>query len=181
MEKSSKKCLRVLLTSLIMFFSFVSVGLAESISNIASNASYHSVRTFGSGLYDSAANKTFITYSGPEMDVYVKAFNHSTNSWESGVKVYDWNDSSTWAYHNYSTMVLMPDGKLALFVFDHTASAYMIKAPNTHSISGTWNRMQISTDKNAYPMPVVSGNTVYLFYSKNDDVSYPYRTYRYIK
>ncbi|WP_310190178.1 BNR-4 repeat-containing protein [Bacillus sp. 3255] len=176
-----KKTIFSFLLAIVMSVSFVSIASAESVSNIASNGSYHNVKTFGAGLYDSVANKTFITYSGPEMDVYVKAYNHLTNVWESAIKVYDWNDSSTWAYHDYPTMVLLPDGKLALFIFDHTTAAYMIKAPNTHSLSGTWTRTVVSNDLNAYPMPVVSGNDIYLFYSRNDDVSYPYRTYRYIK
>lgn len=178
-----KKLRKAVLSFLVMLmcFSFLSVASAETVSNVANNASYHSLRTFGAGLYDSVANKTFIAYSGPEMDVYVKSYNHSTNAWETGIKIYDWNDSSQWAYHDYPTMVLLPDGKLAIFIFDHTTAAYMIKAPNAHSISGTWTRTQISSDLNAYPMPIVSASTVYLFYSRNDDVAYPYRTYRYIK
>ncbi|TYP74827.1 BNR-4 repeat-containing protein [Paenibacillus methanolicus] len=153
----------------------------ESIAAIESNASYHSRRTFGIGLYDGVANKTFIAYSGPEMDVYVKAYNHASQSWEAAVKVYDWNDSSQFAYHDYPTMVLLPDGKLGIFALDHAVSAYLIKAPTAHSLSGTWTRTQISTDKNTYPMPIVSGQSVYLFYSRNDDLTHPYRTYRYTK
>lgn len=183
MKGTLKLCrgLVALSLTLLCLLSVVSVVNAASISTIASNTTYHALRSFGSAIYDSAANRTFVTYSGPEMDVYVRAYNHTSNSWETAAKVYDWNDSSTYAYHDYPTMVLLPDGKLGIFIVDHTTAAYLIKAPNTHSLAGTWTRTKISDDKNAYPMPIVSGNTVYLFYSKNDDVSYPYRTYRYIK
>ncbi|MBB3111524.1 hypothetical protein FHS18_003592 [Paenibacillus phyllosphaerae] len=183
MAERMRTARKFILTVLCMLslVSAVSVASAESISTIESNASYHARRSFGTGLYDSTANKTFVTYSGPQMDVYVKAYNHATASWEPAVKVYDWDDSSTYAYHDYPTMVLLPDGKLGIFINNHATAAYLIKAPNTHSISGTWVRTQISSDLNAYPMPVISGSTIYYFYSKNNDQSYPYRTYRYIK
>ncbi len=154
---------------------------AENASIVAGNTSYHCRRPFGTGLYDSTVNKTFITYSGAEMDVYVKAFNHATNSWEPGIKVYDWNDSSQFAYHDYTTMAMLPDGKIGLFICDHTQAAYLIKAPTPHSLSGTWTRTRISNDLNCYAMPIVVGSDTYFFYSRNDDLSWPYRTYRYIK
>jgi hypothetical protein len=154
---------------------------AVSLSQIEGNGAYHARRSFGAGLYDSVSNKTFINYSGPQMDVYVKAYNHSTSSWEPAVKVADWNDSSTYAYHDYGTMVMLPDGKLGILIFNHSSAAYLLKAPNAHSMDGVWTKTQINADKTAYPMPAVVGNTVYLLYSKNDNQSYPYRTYRMTK
>lgn len=154
---------------------------AASAGVIESNASYHARRTFGTGLYDPVSNKTYVTYSGPVMDVYVKAFDHGANAWEPAVRIKVWNDSISSAYHDYTTMVKLPDGKLGIFIFNHANSAYLLKAPYANSISGTWTTTTVSNDRNAYPMPVVSGDDVYLFYSRNDDSSYPYRTYRMIK
>lgn len=173
--------LLILSGSASWLFSFPSMAAAASADVIESNASYHARRTFGTGLYDPVSDKTYITYSGPVMDVYVKAFDHAANAWEPAVKIRTWNDSVTSAYHDYTTMVMLPDGKLGIFIFNHSTSAYLLKAPTANSISGTWTLTPISGDKTAYPMPIVVGGDVYLFYSKNDDSSYPYRTYRYIK
>jgi hypothetical protein len=174
---------KLLVTVLAALFMAGDVGYAAavSLSQIEGNGSYHARRSFGAGLYDSVSNKTFINYSGPQMDVYVKAYDHSTSSWEPAVKVADWNDSSTYAYHDYGTMVLLPDGKLGILIFNHSSAAYLLKAPNAHSMDGVWTKTQINADKTAYPMPAVVGNTVYLLYSKNDNQSYPYRTYRMTK
>jgi hypothetical protein len=54
-------------------------------------------------------------------------------------------------------------------------------APAPRSITGTWTARTISTDRNTYPEPVVTGNTIHLFYSHNTDLSHPYRTYKMIK
>lgn len=173
--------LTVCMLVIIMMAGNAGYAAAVSLSQIEGNGAYHARRSFGAGLYDSVSNKTFINYSGPQMDVYVKAYNHSTSSWEPAVKVADWNDSSTYAYHDYGTMVMLPDGKLGIMIFNHSSAAYLLKAPNAHSMDGVWTKTQINADKTANPMPAVVGNTVYLLYSKNDNQSYPYRTYRMTK
>ena len=50
-----------------------------------------------------------------------------------------------------------------------------------YSITGTWSARTISTDRNAYPEPVVNGTNIWVFYSQNTQISYPYRVYRFIK
>lgn len=155
--------------------------VAETYNIIATNGSFQSRRSFGGGLYDAVTNRTFVVWNGPGMDLYARTYDHNSGAWGSALKIADWDDSSTYAYHDYTTLVLMPDGRLAVFICDHTKAAYMIKAPNERSIGGTWTKTRISTDLNTYPMPVVHGSTVYFFYSRNDDLSWPYRQYRMIR
>ena len=89
----------------------------------------------------------------------------------------DWN-----IFHDYGTSVLLPDGRYGIFAADHAHNLRLIKAPAPHSVAGTWSNTKISSDYNMYPMPVVAGNTVYVFYSKYmTSATGTYRTYRYIK
>lgn len=148
---------------------------------IANNGVYGCRREFGAGYYDAVANKTFVCWSGPKMDVYVNDYDHTTLSWGEPKKVSDISDGTRWAYHHYPTMVKLPDGTPGIFYAIHAKKARLAKAPNAHSIEGTWTTTTISNNRNCYPMPAVSGNNVYFFYSEDTDGSWPYRRYRYIK
>ncbi|MFG2819576.1 BNR-4 repeat-containing protein [Kitasatospora sp. NPDC048365] len=151
---------------------------APSFDVLSTDATFQCRRSFGGGLYDPASDKTFITYNGPQMDVYVRAYNHATSAWEAPVLVKDQNQTGKYDYHNYSTLVLLPNGRLAVFFNKHSVASYMATAPTAHSADGTWTTNQISGDWNDYPMPVVLGDKLYFFYSRNDDVNYPYRSYK---
>lgn len=153
---------------------------ATSTTIVAENASYQSRRTGGAALYDNVSNTTYVAWNGPQMDIYIRGYSHASNSWSAPVKVADWDDSSTYAYHDYTVLRLLPNGRLAIFVADHTTSATLFTAPTANSMSGTWSRKVISTDRVTYPEPVIVNGTVYLFYSRNDDLSWPYRSYRMI-
>lgn len=154
---------------------------AATMTKVADNHSFGCQRPMATGLYDPVADKTFIVWNGPEMDIYVREYDHGTSSWRSQVKVADLDMAGRWDYHNYPAMILAPNGKLQIYYNKHSDKAYMLEAPNTHSVDGQWSQTQISSDLNCYPMPVVAGDDIYFFYSKNDDVMYPYRTFRYIK
>lgn len=170
-------------TVLVMMCTMILIpvtAVAETTSVIANNAVYACRRTFGGGYYDSVSNKTFVCWNGPQMDVYVKEYDHATNTWGSDIKVVDVDMSDTNAYHDYAVMQQMPDGKPAIFYNSHTNNAYMLKAPNANSIAGTWTKTTISSDKNCYAMPITFGSNVYFFYNRDDDQSWPYRTYKYI-
>ncbi|HLS02009.1 MAG TPA: discoidin domain-containing protein, partial [Beutenbergiaceae bacterium] len=75
---------------------------------------------------------------------------------------------------------MLPDGRLAIFVARHTVSLTMFTAPQPHDPSGMWSQELISTDKTTYPEPVVIGSDIYVFYSHNTSLAWPYRQYRYI-
>ncbi len=156
---------------------------ALSTSRIATNSDFHSRRTFGTGFFDAKANKTVVTWNGPGMRFDVRAFHQGTQKWEPAVTVapafgaVDYN-----LYHDYGTMVHLPDGRYGIFAADHSHNLRLIKAPTANSVAGTWSNTKISSDYNLYPMPVVVGNSVYVFYSKYlQSTTGTYRTYRYIK
>lgn len=156
---------------------------ALTAPRIASNSDFHARRTFGTGFFDSTVKKTVVTWNGPGMRFDVRAFNQATWTWEPSVTVapafgvVDWN-----LFHDYGVMVLLPDGRYGIVAADHARTLRLITAPSRHSVAGAWSTTTISTDWTMYPMPVVVGNTVYVFYSKYmPSATGTYRTYRYIK
>lgn len=152
-----------------------------TLTKVADNRSIGCQRPIGNGLFDEVANKTYILWNGPEMDIYVRAYDHQTNSWNNPIKIKDLNQYGRWDYHNYPTMILAPNGKIQIYYATHTSKIHMIEAPYAHSLEGDWDYKVISSDRNCYPMPVVANDEIYVFYSKDDDGSYPYRTFRYVK
>jgi hypothetical protein len=154
---------------------------AATMTKVAENHSWGCQRPMATGLYDEVADKTFIVWNGPEMDIYVRTYDHSTSTWGGEAKIADLDMIGKWDYHNYPAMILAPNGKLQVYYNRHSKKAFMLEAPNTHSIDGQWSFKEISNDLNCYPMPVVADDDIYFFYSKNNQVSYPYRTFRYIK
>jgi hypothetical protein len=126
-------------------------------------------------------NKTFVTYSGTNQDIYIKAYDHATSAWSAAVKVATLNATHSNAYHDYPVLRQLDDGRLVIFQATHTVSMQMYTAPTPRSINGTWSARRISSDRTTYPEPIVIGTTIYVFYSQNTDLSWPYRIYRVIK
>ncbi len=150
----------------------------------SSKGTYGCRRSFGFGVYDASVNKTVIVWNAEKMSVYVRAFDHVSQQWEDTVMAKALDYTGTWDYHNYPTMVIAPDGHYLIFYFKHSGNAYMVRSPAPHSIQGTWTHITVSSsDLHAYPMPVVMGTRVYLFYSKthNPIGTTVYRSYRFIK
>jgi hypothetical protein len=119
------------------------------------------------------------------MDIYVRAYDNATSTWGPLTLAKTWTHYAggvQWSYHDYSTMVLGPDGKLHVFQADHCRAMYEIVAPAAHSISGSWKEELISSDRNAYPSVNVVGNSIYLVYVRDYSGSPDtYRTLRFIK
>ncbi|MFD9739484.1 BNR-4 repeat-containing protein [Umezawaea sp. NPDC059074] len=156
------------------------VQAAATLDTVTNAYVYGCLRTNGAALYDATVGKTFVAYSSTNHDIYLKAYDHASNSWSAGVRVAALNLTHDNAYHDYPVLKQLPDGRLTVFRAQHTVSAHMYTAPTAHSISGTWTARQISTDRNGYLEPIFLGGTIYLFYSQNTDIAYPYRTYRLI-
>jgi hypothetical protein len=154
---------------------------APTLDTVTTSSVYGCLRTNGAGVYDATVNKTFVTYSGTNHDIYVKAFDHTVRTWSAAVKVATLNLTHDNAYHDYPILTQLGDGRLAIFRATHTSSMQFYTAPAPRSITGSWSGRTISTDRNTYPEPVVVGNTIHLFYSHNTDLSYPYRTFKMIK
>ena len=90
-------------------------------SRVSHNASYQVRKESGASAYDPADNITYITYNGPGMDVYVRAYHNGTSTWGPLTLARTWTHYAgglQWAYHNYGAMVLGPDGKLHVFQAD---------------------------------------------------------------
>jgi hypothetical protein len=174
--------MRALAATLLLLVAFaLPAQAAPALDTVTMASVYGCLRTNGAGVYDATAGKTFVTYSGTRHDIYVKAFDHNTNTWSAAVKVATLNLTHDNAYHDYPVLTQLGDGRLAIFRATHTTSMQLYTAPTPRSITGTWTARTISTDKNTYPEPVVTGNTIHLFYSHNTDLSHPYRTYKMIK
>jgi hypothetical protein len=153
--------------------------LAASTGGIAGNAVYQVRKESGASAYDATSNTTYITYNGPGMDIYVRAYDNSASAWGPLTRAKSWTHYAggvQWSYHNYSTMVLGPDGKLHIFQADHGRAMYEIVAPAAHSLAGTWTERLISSDRTAYPSVNVVGNSIYLIYVR--DYSSTPDTYR---
>lgn len=174
--------MRVLAAALLLIGIFTQPAQAAATIDTVTTASvYGCLRTNGAGVYDATVNKTFVTYSGTRHDIYVKALDHTTNTWSAAVKVATLNLTHDNAYHDYPVLTQLGDGRLAIFRATHTSSTQFYTAPTPRSITGTWTARTISNDRNTYPEPVVTGSTIHLFYSHNTDLSHPYRTYKMIK
>lgn len=173
--------MRVLLAALLLLVFSATPANAATVDTVTPTSVYGCLRTNGAGLYDATAKKTFVTYSGTKHDIYVKAFDHTANTWSAAVKVATLNLTHSNAYHDYPVLTQLADGKLVIFRATHGKSMHLYQAPTAHSITGAWTARTISSDKTTYPEPIVTGNTIHVFYSQNTDLSHPYRIYRFIK
>ncbi|MFP4354362.1 MAG: BNR-4 repeat-containing protein [Phycisphaerae bacterium] len=174
------------LTTALLLTSLPAPGWAQNksgweVRTIASNATYGCRRPFGAGVYDPDTNSTTVCWNGEGMSVYARRFDHKTATWGPARRVWKNAWFTKWDYHNYPTVVLAPDGHLLIFFFQHSSKAYMLRSPSPGAIEGTWTRTLLPASRPAYPMPIVCGEEVYLFYSRSDNISQAYRTYRYIK
>ncbi len=144
----------------------------------ATNGTYGCRRAFGFGVYNPAADRTAICWNGEGMSIYAREYDHRARVWSDVTLIQALNHTTKWDYHNYPCIVLAPDGRYLIFNCKHGGAAYMMRAPLAGTIAGQWERRQIANDRCAYPMPVVVGDTVHLFYSSN--AGDRYRTYRMI-
>jgi hypothetical protein len=152
-----------------------------AVRQIASNAAPSCRRPFGFGVFDREANATTVCWNGKGMSVYVRRYDHARRAWGEArlIRENDW--TGRWSYHNYPVMVLAPDGHLLVFFFEHSHRPHVLRSPRPHAVDGPWTEPKLPADRNAYPMPIICGDTVYLFYSRSDNVGEAYRTYRYVK
>ncbi len=151
------------------------------LKQIASNGTYGCRRPFGAGVHVEATQTSAVCWNGEGMSVYARQFDHRGGRWGPARRIWKNNWTTKWDYHNYPTMVLAPDGHLLIFFFQHSQRAYMLRSPRPGTIEGTWKRTALPVSRPAYPMPIVYGKTIYLFYSRSDNIAQAYRTYRYIK
>ena len=163
----------------------LSPAVRVTTGTVAGNASYQVRKESGASAHDPSTNTTYITYNGPGMDIYARAYDNARSTWGSLKRIGAWTHYAggvQWAYHDYSAMVLGPEGKLHVFQADHGHALYELTAPAAHSIDGAWTERRISSDHNAYPSVNVVGNSIYVIYVR-DYAGTPdtYRTLRFIR
>ena len=163
----------------------IAPALRSTTAAVADNAVFQVRKESGGSAYDPTTNTTSVTYNGPDMDIYVRAYDNTASQWGAPKLARAWTHFAggvRWAYHDYSTMVLGPDGKLHLFQADHGHDLYEITAPTAHAIGGTWSEHRISSDRTAYPSVNVVENSIYVVYVRDySGTPDTYRTLRFIR
>jgi hypothetical protein len=156
---------------------------AQTLQTVSTNGVYQPHRPHSIGVFDSAAGsagKTFVTWAGAGMDVWVRAYDHASSAWEPAIRIRDNSYTFENAYHNYPTLVVGPDGRVHVFFFNHNSAAYQLTAPTAHSLGGSWSFKQIlQGDQPGYPTPVVAGGNIYLFFRHT--IGDVYRTMKFAK
>ncbi|OLB77382.1 MAG: hypothetical protein AUI14_16365 [Actinobacteria bacterium 13_2_20CM_2_71_6] len=119
-------------------------------------------RPVAGGVYDPAANQTFICWAGKNEDTYVQAYDHATGRWTAPVRILGGRGDS----HNYPTMVQADDGRLLILVGMHNSQLVLARAPQPHSIAGTWTVRNVPEGPAAsYPMPFKTADgTLFVLY-----------------
>lgn len=152
------------------------VQAAATLDTVTNAYVYGCLRTNGATLYDTAAGKTFVTYSGTATTSTPRP---TTTRPIRGRRASGWRPRNL-GYHDYQVLKQLPDGRLTVFRAEHAVAEHRCTAPIAHPISGTWSSRRISTDRNGYPEPIFLGGTTHLVHGQNTDISYPYRTCRLI-
>lgn len=119
-------------------------------------------RPVAGGVYDPVANTTFISWSGQNADTYVQAYQHREGRWTEPKKIADGESDS----HNYPTLVQAADGHLLIVRGMHNTRTVVSRAPEPHSLEGTWTNTEVDAGAAAsYPMPVKTPDgTLLVFY-----------------
>lgn len=147
------------------------------IYGLSSKGSFACRRPVGEGYYSKATNNTYVAWNEKGMDIYMAVYNHNTNKWSEPEFVWENNMFGRWDYHNYVTMIEGIDNEPIFFYVSHSNEMYQIK----RNENGEWERKVICDDLTAYPSPIRYKDIIYIFYSRNTEISYPYRTLNMIK
>jgi hypothetical protein len=176
-------------TSIIIIFSVVlSTGQNILVSKISEDSGIHTDRRpISVGFYDSAVNKTFISWMGSYSDAVVKAYDHTSQKWSDDKIV---GESPFADSHNYPGMVQMNDGRILVVYGCHNSVMRVTTSPMPSSIDGKWNDGDLAGAQGAsYPVPIVtSDGTIYCFYRitmrniyPNESFPTDYRPYGFVK
>jgi hypothetical protein len=166
-------------------------------SVIATNHALTCDRETGFGLYNSTANKTWVTWSGEDMNAYVREYDHTLNTWNPVQVVgkipnttffqYNWSEQKN-DYHNYPKITQMANDKLLLVYSAHNSKLFKSISPAENSSKG-WNSdhyEEIKSDGQpihaTYPLVYSSDDgTVYIFYRYSTGAPTDYRPLEMLK
>ena len=138
-------------------------------------------RPVGAGVYDPSSDQTIVCWHEGGMDIMVRWYDHRSGQWGKVKKVWANHMNGIWDYHNYPAMILAPDDRPLIFYCRHSSHMYQLTPMDTRRIDTDYTRKVICRDQTAYPHPVVCGSDIYIFYSRNQEISYPYRPLCYVK
>lgn len=144
---------------------------------ISHKGSFACRRAIGEGYYDEERHRTCIAWNEEGMRIYIAYFDYKEKKWSKPECVYECNLYGRWDYHDYVTMVPDKNGNPLIIYHIHSKLAYIVKKNNMDQ----WKRRMFSQDQNAYPAPIRYKDCIYLFYSQNKEISYPYRPLRFMK
>tara|TARA_R100000027_G_scaffold61790_2_gene53422 strand:- start:2297 stop:3616 length:1320 start_codon:yes stop_codon:yes gene_type:complete len=154
--------------------------IAPVFTRVASNATYGCRRPHGYGFYDSQVDSTFVCWNGPGMTILGRSFDHESGVWSEDTVIKPLAFYGKWDYHNYPNMAAAPDGHILVAWADHCESLQVSRSEFPSDLSGDWTEMTVSTSRPAYPMLFSSGEKMYLFYSVDEERSWPYRSFGYV-
>lgn len=128
-------------------------------------------RPMAAGYYDTAANKTFVCFTGDKMVPQVAAYDHTHDKWSTPVSVN--MHPPTDDDHDYAHIFPLGDGRVGLTSSDHNRKLYFAKSENPGSIKGNWSVAEVRSNLRAtYPMPMTSSDgTLYIMYRESGKLS----------
>ena len=124
----------------------------------ATSATYSAVRHISGG--DTDGQRYWITWAGADENPYVSQFDGT--SWSSPKQV---GSSPGTDFHYYPVMIRDSLGTLHVFYGAHNSTLRHSSSSAPNSAEGSWTDSEVSeADQATYPMPVVHGGAIYVFY-----------------
>ena len=144
---------------------------------LSEHAGFACRRAVGEGYYDEKRDRTWISWNEKGMAIYIAYFDHEKGIWSKPEQVWDCGLYGRWDYHDYVTMIPDRNGEPFLIYHIHSQMSYIIRKNS----EGRWERKVLSEDQNDYPAPDRWRDCIFYFYSRNEEISWPYRPLCFMK
>lgn len=171
-----------ILVALIVLFQWPRIAEAVDgydVFELERDAGVKSIRRpMAAGLYDSAVDRTFVSWMGEDSHPLMKTYDHQTDLWGDTVQV---GTSPFGDTHNYPHLILADDDHLNVFYGAHNSELRHTRSETPLSETGIWTDEFINLASRAsYPMPVkADSGDIYVFYRSTEGIDD--RPLRYIK
>lgn len=147
------------------------LGIAATGSDLLGDNCIYQYKT--EPIFDPKSKKAFLTWLGKTGDIYGREYSDDTKEWNPPLSqapkvIMEWTRDPA-DRHNYSSVVIAPNGHVLVFQADHLKGKdgyglMLYTSPTPGSIDGKWsNQMLWTDDQAAYPTAVVAGDAIYLF------------------
>jgi len=162
----------ILLIGFILLSGLVYAQTGWQATTISGNCQGDVIRPMATGVYDLKANKTYITYIGPNASIYASECDHNNgNTWKKNIFVAV-NPTTMSAKYSYPQIVQTNDGYIHIFFVKHTTNLFHVRS--SYPNDGTkWDAVEellipspeYTKIKPSYPHVLLSRNgNVYLFW-----------------